>query len=1175
MKRSAVVLCGALLSCLGVSQFQAFRAEAAENEASVQREAAAAAARTLAIAQVNKIAMERPFEDHAMNRFLPASYSPQASDWQGNEKAFYDKVLSGGRFDVLIVPFQVGGWAVDRATRSIMTAELAASVAQSQRVKVPDPYLVAKALGEGQRQLNQEDIYKLADAVGAKRIIRGYVGHDRKGRMAIAILTQDHAGTARNGAAWTGPVATQKFENISFGDEVPAIEAYESVLPEILKSVGTNATSPVFEKIDSKLELSALPPSPRGLVASVGNPAQDAYAFLLYSALTPTNIERTKEIFAEKAHLALLGLSPESPDYRALRARTYKTLGLRMAAIKALGEPRTPEEKGLLAALNGNILEVRAMAALEKNPLKRLLQKIDENRIDTAYGTVKTTKASAEVAGLKLPGTIWPFIVTRAFVEGDPWVQNENSSLKMLLDYELPVEGYSMEDMARATLPLADPDKVQAIVDLSVFHHGRKFVDANAARLCCEPSFNKPGPFDYLELLQGIGHDNLMSRIDFLSQIQGVPNKALSFANSIEGIYKGYPYYAYERSRVEARLAKNSAGAEREQLLKAWHQNAFNAIYWEQGQTLIAAWAFDHFTADGGQYYGPHDNLYYTDVPYRPYYWTWADGGNLQTQVDNNLAALRGATWEIGAVSQLAGQYRQFFPNEERERDLLKSITGRFVGSPQLNAMLGAQAIRQGDGKTAQAYYRDNVRLAPTLWNSYEDLARLLFMTGGVDAAAKVFHSYAGFKKGSEDGRVAIANYAYSAGSYFYWSGHFDLAKPFYQLAASQKSGASSEITSDARLKLLAGDMQGAMAGTLRRAQRYQESYAYRDYLGLLHASGHSKEAWAGFAVLLKQSKAPHIWESALVGHHISALSEAEVVSWAQQSEFRSTAEAKIAATIHLARFATTDRTPSRGLSQVVDALDQQRWKVPGYSMLINEGHPILQNAAEKQRVKSMHAYFVDGYRAIKLKDFAAAKAIFTEAATLYDLTDQQLYSPSTCYLPYYAFAAAKAGDTSGVEKIMSGIKIADQSFDYYLAKAILAGASGKNEEALQSLQMARHRRPHTETRALLTQYTFGEISGLVAEMTGSNKIRELTLEWARKSQKFEPWQSWPYALEAKLTKNPVERKRAMAMAFYLDPKSESLSELDKSEIDAAVKTFGKSNPFPEITPEVVKKGAT
>ena len=57
--------------------------------------------------------------------------------------------------------------------------------------------------------------------------------------------------------------------------------------------------------------------------------------------------------------------------------------------------------------------------------------------------------------------------------------------------------------------------------------------------------------------------------------------------------------------------------------------------------------------------------------------------------------------------------------------------------------------MEQGDVAKAQAYYRDNLKLAPTRWKSYSDVAWLLFVAGDVNAAAKMFHSYGGFKKGA------------------------------------------------------------------------------------------------------------------------------------------------------------------------------------------------------------------------------------------------------------------------------------------------------------------------------------------------------------------------------------------------------------------------------------------
>jgi len=1169
MKRSTAVLSGFfLLACLavpGIPYWLQLREEAAGKEAKARQEAAAAA-------KAAKNAEQRAFEDHAMAQLVPKLYTRPVSEWQRNEKAFYQRMLSGGKFDVLVVPFQVGGWAFDRSTRSIMTAELAMGISQSQKVKVPDPFLVAKALGDGQRQLTKESIYQLADAVGAKRVVWGFAGHDKKGKMSITLLAQNHAGTARDGAAWGGPVTTKRFEGIAFGDEVPAIEAYEALLPEILKSVGVEAKSPVFGKTESRLEMEVLPPSPFGLAEAAGNPAQDAYGFLLYSALTPKYIGRTKEMFAEKAHLALLSLSVTSPEYRALRARTFMALGFRLAAIKALGKPQTAEDDELLAALNGNLPDVSEAAAREKNPLKQLLQRLDENTIGTSYGVLTEKQAAEDAAALKLPGRIWPFIVTRAFLDSQVWSQYNNAPLKTLLDYELPVKGYSLEDVARASESLADPGKIELAVALSVFNHGRRLIDANQGKWCCEFAFSKPGQLDYLELLQGIGHDNLIRRIGFLSGVQSLPAQALSFANSIDATYKGYPYYALARSKAESKLSELGGVAGKEALDQAVRDNAINALYWEQGQSPVGTAARDMVERSNRDVYGQFEDFYYADIPYRPDHWSSYGFGDAEARKANALAGTNNATWQIGIIERRIRVFRDHFPDGPEIPDILASMSGRFAGAPQRNSLLGRQALAQGDNKAAESYFRDNIKIAPTHWESYGALGRLLLDMGDAHAAAKVFHSYSGFQKGAGDGPVVTANHAYRAGSYLYNAGYLDLAKPFYQIAASQGSGAESEMNSDTRLKLLAGDVQGAMLGALRNAQRYQDAGSYRDYLGLLHASGQSGDAWTGFWVLVKESKSPEIWESAMVGHHKAELSEAQVVDWLRDNKKQSEGAASNAFAIYLVRFATTDRTPSGSLSQVIDQLDPPRWvsKVSPRAMYEDINLP------GKTPVKSIHAYFVEAYRALKLKDFAAAKSIFDEASVPYDFA-VSVYTPpyagNSDYLPYYAYAAAKAGDTSGVEKIMSGFKYRDQGFDYYLSQAVLAGAAGKNDEALRFLERARCHRPDTGNRALLPQHTFAEIAGLIAEMTGSPKIWEVTLDWAKANEKFEPWQAWAYAMEAKMAKKAAERQRALAMAFYLDPKSEHLSAFGKPEIDAAVRVFGPSNPLPRLATKVPKKG--
>lgn len=433
-----------------------------------------------------------------MTSAMPRTYPRSPSNWLTNEKAFYEKILTAGPFDVLVTPSQVQDWAVDRATRSLMAAELAAAIARTPQTKVADPYLVAKALGEGQRRLVEEDIYRVANVTGVRRIVWGYVGHNRSGKISITIRVQDRLATASNTSSWTTPITTKNFENVAIDAEHPPIEAYESLLPEISTTLGLDPATTTTAKTESTLDVDNLPATPANLVTAQDSPAD--------------------------------------------------------------------EEKELLAVLNGNLPDVRALASREKNRFKRLLEKLDENNIARSYGVADTAQSLGEVKALNLPGQIWPFLAARAFTDADFWSQFDNATLKLLLDREFPLKEYSLEQIARGAVALSDART--NVVHLSVFNHSRKYVEAHASQVCCQSSPDRFDELDYMELLTAAGHDNLIRRLRFLSDIQGTPEPALDFANSIESVYKGYPYYASERAKVERRLAASSGGVEGQGLMR-------------------------------------------------------------------------------------------------------------------------------------------------------------------------------------------------------------------------------------------------------------------------------------------------------------------------------------------------------------------------------------------------------------------------------------------------------------------------------------------------------------------------------------------------------------------------------------------------------------------------------
>lgn len=1171
-----LILTGSL-GTLGYFQYQEYRDREQRSSLSPQ----VAALMKMAAEQRSRQATQL-FFDAATYQIIPTAYPRPVSRWTANEKRFYEKILVASNYDVLVAPLQVDGPAAfDRASRSLMTAELAAAIAKTQRGTVSDTFLMEKVLGEGQRQFPEDELYRVANLVGAKRIIWGAIGHDQKGKMSVTILSQLRPADATVNGKWSTPILRHWIAGIAFDAVHPPIDVFALQIPESLKAIDIDPTNLSASRIGGKLDLAELPASPMGLLTDGDNPARDAYTFLLFGALTPANMERTKERFAEKAYLAISRLAVDASDYRALRARAYTVLGYRAAAILALGTPASIEEKEIAAMLNGNLPEVRALASREANPLKRLLAELDANRIGADYDVLTSSQSLDAVKELHLPGTVWPFLAARAFTDWDVWSEFDNGSLKRVIDHELPIPGYSFDELARGAMAVGDSEKLDSLLSLSVFNHTQTYVAAHATH-CCDPPSTRSSALDYMELLSAMGHDNLIRQMNKLANVQGLNRRAIQFADAIQTVYDGYPYFDVVHGEVENRASASADGAKRDGLLKSAYEHVFNAMYREQTQSRISARAL----YDLGAYlrkpeYGFFGNFYHTDLPFHPLYITWASGDDAQTRV-NGLAALGNATSEYGAVQSLLGDDKAKNVDNALIAEVVRQIQGRFIGNPARGKLLATQETQHGDTAAAEALLRENITMNPEYRDSYVALGTLEFEAGKVDAAAKTFLAYPGLRKDSTADRVMVANTAFDMGQLFYGAGDLDLATKFLKISQSQQTGANAEMNAKERLRLLAGDIDGALSSTLESTQRYHDARSYRDYFGMLHAMKHSQEAWAGFTTVVRELHDPHIWETAMVGHHMAGSSEADVSKWALRSEFQSTGNHYSNALTYLARFATTDRIPSRELATAIADLDHATWQFdtgahsvvrPDADATVLQvlgpagavtGDGVLSAAyfdqgGPKHRVRSDSSFFVAGYRALNTHEYPEAKRVFDEAGSLYDMA-----SPPTSYmLPYYALASARAGaDVSNVEAVLSRMGPPDQRFDYQLTEAVLEASRGKISEALVSLKLARYRRPGTDERLALTQYTYGDICESLYHLTGHGEFREVALDWARSREKVEPWHSWSYALEAALTADPVQRAKAIAMAYYLDPKSAHLAEFKRSEIDDAVKSYSKFNIF-------------
>jgi len=111
-------------------------------------------------------------------------------------------------------------------------------------------------------------------------------------------------------------------------------------------------------------------------------------------------------------------------------------------------------------------------------------------------------------------------------------------------------------------------------------------------------------------------------------------------------------------------------------------------------------------------------------------------------------------------------------------------------------------------------------------------------------------------------------------------------------------------------------------------------------------------------------------------------------------------------------------------------------------------------------------------------------------------------------------------------------------------------------------LRLALAIRPYTEERPILVEYQYAEICEWLFELTKQQAFRKVAIDWAKVNQQIQPWHSWAYAMEAKLTQNPKDRKRALGIALYLDKDSLRIRQFSSKEKAAAEAAFKRNNIF-------------
>jgi hypothetical protein len=1032
---------------------------------------------------------------------------PVASSWLETDRRIYRELLARQVVDVLVVPFQTQGYGFDRSERSLMSADLAYSLDG----KVADPFLVARALGEGRRRFADREIWQLAHELKAKTVIFGYVGHLDRKNMLLTL----QAWKVPRGQGEPQRPRQQDWPAIPFSHDTLPSMVFHRMLPDVAAQLGLSMRRKRAASKSASLP-SEMQYTPQQLTTWAVKEWPASSVSLLLAALAPRDSERTRERLFERAWLASMMFDASHARQRFTQAFALMQLGRRPAALQTLQEDKYAAAAVLRELLNGNLPQAKAGMAAVKAPYERLLLDAAVQDLMQEYHRPEAPNLEGSMKMIAVAPDVWGPLIAFRLTDSDPWQVPTAPQIRSLIDEIVP----------RPSLDAAPPsdDDYDVAIDVAAARHLRKVTQS----IDLKTAGPAPNSFDLIWLLEGVAESRLVKELDRVGRWYGLPRRAVTLFDKYRPMFDGHPALALQESKNAAEIAQEADDDERLSWRRKANADAMLVVEYGQGQSTSTHGAVRmDATFDSQRLY----EAYGHDFPRRSY---WSP----QLMSNRGIDKARGEVHELVreglAFNQMdassAFGWLELLPNGERETTTAR-LAHRFKGAPGRERSV-ARASTPADPIAA---YRAAIQEDPGDWRNYRELGRLLIMDRGeYGEAAKVFLGYPGFDITNRSDAVARANYSYDAGSQLYWLGQAELAKPLYEFAAGLDTGSDASMTSAARLDLLAGDYASAAEKSLQRAKRYSSVYAYRDYLSLLHAMGHGEQAWLGFSQVATQFDLPQVWVAALVGQRKEGLSAAGFKKWVMQPQIRNARfrDQQFAPHYTLMWSATDTESPA-DLGRLIDTL---------------EGSPA---------VRSSLALFADAYVPLRAGHHAVALEKFGAFIERYPLDGAVANSYP---LAYMAAASAARGDPLKLEKHLDRPR--RQDFDSWLAKAFFHAHRREVGQAENALRQAFQRRPHTDYRPILTEFQFADACEWIYRITGETRFKDMLLDWSTRHQQIQPTHAWAYAMQYTHESDPVAKARALAMTLYLDPKSRRTAKAKPAEIAEAKQWLQSNKPF-------------
>jgi len=1111
------------------------------------------------------------------NNIIPESAWVKAE--QDQYRTFFDKQ----KFDVLIVPFQVQDYAFDHIERSLMTNYLVQQINSTSKLRVADPDIVERALGWGHRTFSVQRTYELANALGVRKIVRIFVGHNRDMKMRLTAVIQDRLQGARfdTGTA----VRNIVLKDIPFSDEKLPADVFTEMLPSIMDGLGIKEDRKNISKEIAGLNNVPLPLTPMAIVQSEEHSPLIRAAYLaMLSSFCPAD-SRTSERFLTRSLMMLRNVMPTSPDALFLKAYAFSMLYRRPAALELLRNPSTPEQAALRSYLDGDLSALPARLEKIESPIPKQLMQNALNDLRWSYDR-QTARHLAAPTLKNLPSGWNVFSKSRYFLS-DNWDVPSAIELKKYLDDTFPIHGYSLQDVTRSLAVRGDFDSGDTVkIDLAVPEHCRRLLNEHPEMMIGDP-MRQLSALDLVDLVGEWAETAIIKRIALLIFTQDLWEEGKATFDRAEVYFKGLPEFSALKYDALWSQARRKKGTEANNLVKMASEEGDNACVWFQGQSISAkdvCWSFQ-------------EKLYDNDFPRREF-WAWHNSSYVYGDRDEYV--LRETIVTIPVTTNgifSGGNYQKQFNADLRDQDLALRYTTtgfqrfadyykalssaaadtlvernkhRFVGNSFRTTFLAREYEKKGNEQEIPKLYEDTFLIVPRLWKPYYELGSYYLKRGETVLARETFQRYPPFRGKGEittsasDDTVEVSNDAYGAGAALHWTGAIADAIPFFELSAGYQTGSGAGMSSEYLLALYGEHYQKAAQSALSQGRRYASTKAYTNYLRLLRIAGNSQEAEPLFISLNLMQERTINWSPIITTLRMAGKNNDEVRDWLAKNGGGKLEKSQ--AQLYYLRSLLDDRKPDSSLALTIENIGDH------VRLLGKTPAPTKSKDGKQKSMTSIQALFADSWYLVRMQKYDKVVGLLERWESSLRM-DRERYDREPL-LPYFAWSGAKTGKKQSVDDLLSMYALKyGKDFEYWLSTAMVQSFAGKHVDALRSLDLARNNinSSLSNERPIQAWYQLVDACELLFKDTKNDAYRVRALELARLYQRVQPLDSWAYAVEAKLAKTEEDRLRPLALTLYLDKQSYHIEGISKKEKERARKWLEVNNPFLKSEQEITE----